>query len=158
MEERFEKRNSNADYLTSKLKDIPGFVPQKKYKGTGRSTYWRYAVSYHKEHFNNASLDAVSKAIRAEGVPFTPYIRDGFHKQGPWYEYMLNRDDFKKVFSPATIKRYRDEFDYPNCDRVCNEVLAFYGMGILLHSREDMDDIVNAVRKVYENRDKLSSV
>jgi len=45
-----------ASPIIPKLKDIPGIVPQKKYKGTGRSTYWRYAVSYHKEHFNNASL------------------------------------------------------------------------------------------------------
>jgi len=157
MEERLEIRNANADYLTSKLKDIPGIVPQKKYPGTGKATYWRYAVSYHKEQFNNVSLDAVSKAIVAEGIPMTPYIRNGFHKQGPWNEYMLNKPDFKKTHSRAAIKRYREDYNYPNCDRVCNEVLAFYGMGILLHSREEMDDIVNAVRKVYENRDKLGS-
>lgn len=158
MEERFEKRNANADYLTSKLSEIPGFVPQKKYPGTGKSTYWRYAVSYNKEHFNEADLDTVSMAIRAEGVPFSPYIRNGFHKQGPWYEYMLNMKEYRNTYSKATLKRYRDEFSYPNCDRVCNEVLAIYGMGVLLGSREDMDDIVNAVRKVYENRDQLKSV
>jgi len=158
MEDRFEIRNSNADYLTSKLKDIPGFVPQKKYEGTGKSTYWRYAVSYHKEHFNNADLNTVSSAIRAEGVPFSPYIRNGFHKQGPWHEYMLNMKEYKNTYSKSTLKRYRDEFSYPNCDRVCSEVLAVYGMGVLLGSREDMDDIVDAVVKVYENRDQLKSV
>jgi dTDP-4-amino-4,6-dideoxygalactose transaminase len=158
LEERFEIRNRNADYLTSQLKDIPGFIPQKKYPGTGRSTYWRYAVSYHKEHFNDASLDDVSRAIRAEGVPFTPYIRNGFHKQGPWNEYMMNKKDFRRSFSKATLKRYREEYEYPNCDRVCNEVLAMYGMGVLLGSREDMDDIVKAVIKVYENRDQLKSL
>lgn len=155
MEGRLNTRNDNAEYLTSKLKDIPAFVPQKKYKGTGRSTYWRYAVSYKKEHMNNVSIDEVSKALRAEGIPMTPYIRNGFHKQGPWNEYILNMNVYKAVYSPATLKRYRDEFSYPMCDRVCNEVLAFYGMGILLHSREEMDDIVNALRKVYENRGKL---
>jgi dTDP-4-amino-4,6-dideoxygalactose transaminase len=157
IEERLDIRNNNAEYLIGKLKEIPGIVPQKKYPGTGRSTYWRFAVSYNKEAFNNAPIDAVSKALRAEGVPMTPYIRNGFHKQGPWNEYILNMNVYKKIYSKATLKRYRDEFSYPNCDRVCNEVLAFYGMGILLHPREEMDDIVNAVRKVYENRDRLKS-
>jgi hypothetical protein len=88
----------------------------------------------------------------------TPYIRNGFHKQGPWNEYMLNKADFNKTHSRAAIKRYREDYNYPNCDRVCNEVLAIYGMGVLLHSREEMDDIVNAIIKVYENRGKLASV
>lgn len=155
VEERLEVRNNNAAYLTSKLRNIPGFIPQKQYKGTGRSTYWRYAVSYKKELFNNAPIDEVSRAIRAEGIPMTPYIRNGFHKQGPWNEYILNLNVYKSIYSPATLKRYRDEFKYPNCDKVCNEVLAFYGMGILLHPKEEMDDIVKAIQKVYDNRDKL---
>jgi dTDP-4-amino-4,6-dideoxygalactose transaminase len=155
MEDRLNIRNDNAEYLTSKLRDIPAFVPQKRYEGTGRSTYWRYAVSYKKELCNNLPLDVVAKAIGSEGIPMTPYIRNGFHKQGPWHENMLNLNVYKAIYSPATLKRYREDFQYPNCDKVCNEVLAFYGMGILLHPREEMDDIVNALRKVYENRDKI---
>jgi len=30
----------------------------------------------------------------------TPYIRDGFHKQGPWHEYMLNKSDLR-IHSPV---------------------------------------------------------
>jgi len=33
-----------------------------------------------------------------------------------------------------------------------------WATGPLLGNREDMDDIANAILKVYENRDKLSSL
>jgi hypothetical protein len=32
------------------------------------------------------------------------------------------------------------------------------GPGRLLGTLEDMDDIINGIMKVYENRDKLSSI
>jgi hypothetical protein len=33
-----------------------------------------------------------------------------------------------------------------------------WASGPLLGTRQDMDDVINAIAKVYENRDKLSSV
>jgi hypothetical protein len=33
-----------------------------------------------------------------------------------------------------------------------------WASGPLLGTRQDMDDVINAIVKVYENRDKLSSV
>src|SRR5690606_20526110 len=49
---RFLKRNENATYLTSKLAGCPGLVPQKLYPGTASGSFYLYATSYHKEHFN----------------------------------------------------------------------------------------------------------
>jgi perosamine synthetase len=37
-------------------------------------------------------------------------------------------------------------------------VVILEGPGHLLGTREDMDDIINAIMKVYDNRDKLSSI
>jgi hypothetical protein len=36
-------------------------------------------------------------------------------------------------------------------------MVMLWATGPLLGSREDMDDIANAILKVYENRDRLSS-
>ena len=41
---------------------------------------------------------------------------------------------------------------------VCQNVVAFSSSGILLGEEEDMDDIINAIFKVHENRDKLPAV
>jgi perosamine synthetase len=44
----------------------------------------------------------------------------------------------------------------PVCDLVCNEeMVVLEGVASLLGSTQDMDDVVNAIMKVYENRDKL---
>jgi perosamine synthetase len=156
--ERFEIRNKNADYLSSRLKNFPGLVPQKQYEGTTKSGYYKYALSYHKEHFNNADRSKFLKAIQAEGIPLSAYVTMGFHRDNGWQSYLLNLKVYQKMYSPARLKKYRDEFDYPNCDKVCAEVVILEGPGHLLGTREDMDDIINAVMKVYENRDKLNSI
>lgn len=158
VKERFEIRNKNAAYLSSKLKNFPGLVPQKQYEGTTSCGYYKYAMSYHKEHFNNADRSKFLKAIQAEGVPLSGYIAVGFHKDKGWQDYILNLKVYQKMYSPARLQKYRDEFTYPNCDKVCNEVVILEGPGHLLGTKEDMDDIINAVMKVYENRDKLNSI
>ena len=62
------------------------------------------------------------------------------------------------MFGPARLRRYREENSCPNCDQVCQEMAMIWASGPLLGTREDMDDIANAILKVYENRDKLDSI
>ena len=156
--ERFEIRNKNAAYLSSGLKNFPGLVPQKQYEGTASCGYYKYAMSYHKEHFNNADRSKFLRAIQAEGIPLSAYIAEGFHRDNGWQRYILNLKVYQKMYSASRLKKYRDEFTYPNCDKVCAEVVILEGPGHLLGTREDMDDIINAVMKVYDNRDKLDSI
>lgn len=60
VKERFALRNKNAAYLTSKLKKFPGLVPQKLYPGTTSGSFYIYAMSYKKEHFNNADRSDIA--------------------------------------------------------------------------------------------------
>mgnify|MGYP001577556981 CR=1 FL=1 len=153
--ERFERRNVNAAYLSSKLKGFPGLVPQKQYEGTESSGYYKYAMSYHKEHFNNAERSKFLKAVAAEGINLSPYIARGFHTE-PWIDEILNLKEYQNMYSSARLKHYREEMNYPNCDLVCNEeMVVLEGSGSLLGSTQDMDDVINAIMKVYENRNKL---
>jgi len=62
------------------------------------------------------------------------------------------------MFSKERLQRYREENRCPNCDKVCQEMAMVWASGPLLGTKEDMDDIANAILKVYENRDKLSSI
>jgi len=155
--ERHELRNRNANYLRSKLKNFPGLVPQKQYEGTSSSAYYKFAMSYHKEHFNNAEPAKFIKAIRAEGIPLSGYIGHGLHRE-PWTVNILNLKGYKKMYSPERLQQYRDELSLPNCDNVCRDVIVLNGPGELLGTLEDMDDVINAIMKVYENRDKLNLI
>ncbi len=155
--ERHEIRNRNAAYLTSRLKNFPGLVPQKLYPGTTEGSFYLYSMAYKKEHFNNADRSKFLKAMAAEGVELSAYIPRGLNKE-PWTDYILNLDVYKKFFAPERLKRYRDELYLPNCEQVCNEMAMIWASGPLLASQSVMDEIINAVMKVYENRDKLNSL
>jgi dTDP-4-amino-4,6-dideoxygalactose transaminase len=155
--ERFNRRNENAAHLTAGLKDIPGIRPQKLYEGTDSGSFYIYAMTYHKEHFNDADRSVFLKAMAAEGVSLSPYIAQGLHRE-PWVEHILSRPVYKKMFSEKRLRQYREQIDCPNCDRACREIAMIWTSGPLLGSKRDMDDIINAIAKVYENRDKLSRV
>lgn len=155
--ERFARRNENAAYLSSRLKGFAGLVPQKQYAGTESSGYYLFAMSYNKAHFNNADRSKFLKAVVAEGVPLSPYIK-GLHTE-PWVDHILGLKEYKTMYSAERLQRYKqDASNMPNTDLVGQEMIVLNGSSQLLGSKADMDDIINAIMKVYENRDKLNEI
>ncbi len=154
LEKQSVRRNSNADYLTSKFKDIPGIYPQKLYDGTTRGAYYKYGFIYKKEYFNGVDRSKFLKALSAEGIPCSGYINFRLDKE-PWTENLINSKTFRKLYSKERLKRYREENDCPNNNQICNEMVVF-SQNQLLGTKNDMDDIINAVLKIYENRDQLT--
>lgn len=153
--DRFQRRNDNANYLISKLKGFPGLVPQKQYAGTESGGYYHFAMSYHKQHFNNIERSKFLKAVAAEGVNLSPYIARGLHIE-PWIAHIKGLKEYQTMYSATRLKQYSDEMACPNCDLICNEeMVVLPGSSCLMGSKQDMDDVINAVMKVYENRDKL---
>jgi len=157
VKERFARRNANAAHLTYRLKDFPGITPQKLYEGTPNGSYYLYPMTYHKEYFNDADRSKFLKALRAEGISLSPYIGQGLHRE-PWIEHILSSKVYQKMFSKERLQRYRRENRCPNCDKVCQEMVMIWASGPLLGTRADMDEVANAIIKVYENRDKLSTI
>lgn len=155
--QRFELRNKNAAYLSAKLKGFEGLVPQKIYEGTESGSWYLYPMSYHKEHFGGASRDKFLQAVAAEGVGLSPYIGNGLHKE-PWIDHILGQRVYQEMFPKDHLEKYRENVPCPKCDQVCEEMVMLWASGPLLGTQEDMDDVVNAIFKVYENRDKLKSV
>ncbi len=156
--ERHTKRNKNARYLTSKIKDIPGVYPQKLYEETEEGSFYLYSMSYDKKLYNGADRSKFLKAMAAEGVSLSPYIANGLHKE-PWVDNIINRRVYKKMYSAQRLQEFKEEMVCPNCDIVCDEeMLMLWASGPLISSQKDMDDIVNALTKVYENREQLDKV
>jgi dTDP-4-amino-4,6-dideoxygalactose transaminase len=156
-QERFRRRNENAARLTARLKECPGVVPQKLYPGTASGSFYLYAMSYKKEHFNNVERSRFLKAVAAEGVGLSPYIERGLHRE-PWVDHIVKTKAYEKTFSARRLQQFREEMSCPNCDRVCQEMVMLWASGPLLGTKADMDDIADAILKVYENRDRLREV
>ena len=153
LEEDTETRNNNARYLTSKIKDIPGIIPHKLYEGVTRAAYHLYPFRYKKERFNNVPRSRFLAALGREGIPcsggYGPQYKDDL------IEVALNSKNFKRSFSKRRLKRYRQELHYPDNDQLCKEAV-WLSQNLLLGTRSDIDDIANAIAKIYENRNNLA--
>ena len=151
--ERFQQRNENAGYLTRKLASIPGIEPQKQYPGAESSGYYLYAFSYKKEHFNGMERADFLKALSAEGIPAGGYIK-GLHND-PWTSHVTSMDVYKMAYSRERLAEFMDSLDMPECDAVSNEVVVLNACPMLLGNQEDMDDIINSIAKIYEQKNSI---
>lgn len=146
-------RLSNALYLNKKLKEIPGIIPYKPAEGATRAVYHMYPFRYIKEEFNNIPKSKFLEALNAEGIPgnggYGKQNRDGL------IDEQLNSRGFKRLFSESRLKQWREENYLPGNDQLCDQAVTFY-QSMLLGTKTDMDDIVNAIAKIYENRNSLA--
>jgi dTDP-4-amino-4,6-dideoxygalactose transaminase len=146
-------RLENALYLDSKLREIPGIIPHKLADGATRSAYHMYPFRYKKEYFNDIPREKFLEALEAEGIPCS----GGYGPQNKYaiIDDALNSKGYKRLFSEERLRRYREENHLPGNDQLCEEAVCFY-QSILLGTKSDMDDIVNAIQKIYDNRKELS--
>jgi len=149
-----DKRLENALYLDTKLKEIPGIIPYKLADGATRSAYHFYPFRYKSEYFDGVPREKFMEALNAEGIP----SYSGYGKQyfDGLIEDAISSRGYKRLFSAGRLNRYREELrDLPENDQLTGEgVMLFQNM--LLAERKDMDDIINAVQKIYENRSQLA--
>ncbi len=64
---------------------------------------------------------------------------------------------FRKIYSKKTldIDRYREENACPDNSRLCEEAV-WLSQRLLLGTKKDVDDIADAITKIYEHRAKLA--
>jgi len=161
--ERFEaeckRRSENAAYLTEKLAQIPGIVPRQDYRDVTRKAFYYYGLRYQQEQFDGLSRGQFVAALGAEGIPAstslgvlsdTPMNREGC------LDDAFQSKVYQMIYSPEKLANYRAENECSACDQLIEETVGFH-QRMLLGPRQDMDDIANAVGKVYEHRRKLAA-
>ena len=149
LKEQTQRRDSNARYLDQKLSQIPGITPQKREAGTlnGQHLYlFRYdakAFGIPREKFLEA-LAAEGITGAAPGYVLPLYGQPLFTEKafGPYDA--ANRVDYKSIHLPV-------------CEQISSTEGAWFYQSVLLAEQSDMDDIVEAVTKIYEQRDSLSA-
>lgn len=152
LEAQTQRRGENAAHLTSRIKDIPGIIPHKLYEGVTRAAYHIYPFRYDQKHFGGVPRGKFLKALSAEGIPcssgYGPINRD------PFFEHTLNSPNFQKMYSKQRLDFCREQNVCPDNEKLCREAIWLY-QNVLLGTKADMDEIADAIEKVYENRDKL---
>lgn len=152
-QEQTQRRWENAQYLTSKLRQIPGVLPHRLYDGVTRAAYHLYPFRIDPQKFDGVTRDKFMSALRAEGIPCSGGY--GRLNEAPFIENTLSSRNFKRMYSPQQLDHCRAQIECPDNNLLCSEAVCF-SQNLLLGPREDMDDIANAIGKIYENRKQLA--
>lgn len=155
-EEQNAIRNRNARYLYEKFKGFKGLVPQKLYEGTTNGSFYLYTWAFHDEEWDGVTRDQFLKAVAAEGISLTPYIRNGLHRE-PWTDNIVRRRSYQAMYSASRLQQFKEDLTLPNCDWVCDHMVMLWASGPLLGELSDMDDIADAVMKVFNQRKELAN-
>ena len=103
------------------------------------------------EHFG-VSRDTLVEALCAERIPCSAGYAYSLPQQ-PIFE--------NKAFGPyipkATARLKFNKVRCPNSDLICKEQCVWLGQNIFLGQRKDMDDIADAFKKIYEQRQTLNA-
>jgi dTDP-4-amino-4,6-dideoxygalactose transaminase len=152
LEAQSRVREQNAQYLTRQLADIPGIKPARMYEGCTRNAYHLYMFRYESGEFSDLSRNRFIKALNAEGAPCSPGYSP-LNKE-PSIEASLRSRAFQKIYSEKELSEYRDRIHCPENDRLCEEAVWLV-QTMLLGSRQDMDQIVEAIHKIRKNAGDL---
>jgi dTDP-4-amino-4,6-dideoxygalactose transaminase len=153
VEAQARTRTANASYLTSMLKEIPGIAPERMYEGCTRNAYHLYMFRYDKGRFAGLPRAAFLKALAAEGVP----VSGGYSPLNtqPFLKEALQSRGYQRIYSGKEIAAFEARNRCPENDRLCEEAVWFV-QTMLLASRESMDRIAAAIRKIQLHADALA--
>lgn len=145
VEKVVEKRRILGDYLTGKIKDIPGIRPVETTPG-GKHSYWVYPLKildYDPKKF--------CKALNAEGIPCgVGYIGKPIFICS---EALYNKKTYGNSHCPFDCPKYGKEIEYKEGDCPITEQMLSKLITICINenfSKKDIVDIANAIRKVAE--------
>ena len=154
VEKQSQTREQNAKYLTEQLKQVPGILPAEMYPGCTRNAYHLYMFRFDGARFGGGLTRAkFLKALSAEGIPgstgYTPLNKEGFLKE------LLASKAYKRIYPAEVLAQWEERNRCPANDRLCEEAVWFTHP-MLLGPRKDMDEIINAVRKIHAHAAALA--
>jgi len=149
--DQIRQRETNAEYLSERLKKIEGLTPLKKDERVTRQSYYYYVFKYDATSFEKVPKNRFIAALCFEGIPaesiYEPVHRSPLFKteQGKWpliWGSQTSKPDYSSVSCPVAEKAsYEEAIAIPH--------------SALLGTREDIDDVVNAIEKIRENVNEL---
>ena len=153
LEEQARRREQNAQYLTSLLREIPGILPLRMYEGCTRNAYHAYKFRYKKEQFAGLSRGKFLKALAAEGIPagsgYTPLNKVRYLKNA------LQSRGYQRIYSKEELARWEERNQCPANDQLCEEAAGFT-QNVLLAGRNDMEQIAAAITKIQAHAADLA--
>ena len=146
-------RDANIKYSNARVSELPGLLPMDRDPREEVGAYFDFAFRFEREGFKGLPVEpfretlAAELACPAEASPeplnacslYSPYTKPWRHKLGGEY--------FGRI-DPA-------RFELQVCQRVYGEESVCFHHTVLMGGTADMDRILAAIEKVYENANEL---
>ncbi len=149
------KRQQNAAYLTAHLAKVPGISPLAAPGFVTKHSHHIFMFRFHESEFGVTRKDFLM-ALEKEGIPCSSGYAHPLYKN----PVFLNQN-FYANGCPITCGQSDRIIDYgafselcPNVERACREAV-WLEHRLLLGEQSDMEQIVEAVGKIYECRHEL---
>jgi dTDP-4-amino-4,6-dideoxygalactose transaminase len=157
LESLVRPRVACAEYLSDRLKDLPGLTPPVVRPGV-RHGYYVYPMRYDARQ-TGVPRARIAEALRAEGIPCgTGYVRPLYLE--PAYQERIGYGSrgfpFRCAQNSSAVSYARGLC--PVCERMHFEELLSLGTCHANIAPSDLDDVVRAFDKVYENLGALRDV
>jgi Predicted pyridoxal phosphate-dependent enzyme apparently involved in regulation of cell wall biogenesis len=154
LEAQTATRHSNAQYLSSMLKDIKGITPIQLYDKVTQGAWHLYAFRYNKEAFSGVPRQNFIRALAAEGLPCS-----GGYKVMHTQEFMrdaFNSRVYKGFYSKDMLdfNQYKQRSKCPENELLCQEAV-WLPQNVLLGSKEDMEKIATVIKNIHNNAGKI---
>lgn len=149
-DELLKIRQNNLAYLNSRLIKIEGLDPLPDDPKVTSHASHLYICRYNKAGFANKPKTAFCEAMRKEGIPVSPGYSIPLNKQ-PVFVNKAFGPRGKSIDLPVDY----ESVSCPETEKACYEEAIWLTQNVLLGTKDDMDDIVNALIKVKENAEKI---
>lgn len=148
--EQAKEREAMAAYMDEALSEIPGVRLLKRDERHTTRSFYRYIFAIQPEVFG-VNHKVVCAALDAEGIP----CWSGYEAM---HHYELFQPKLSKLPVPSAFpERFAFEaMDLPEAERACQEEAVWLDESIFRAGTKGVDDTVNALRKIYENRGALA--
>ena len=153
LEKQTLKREENARILDEKLKSFPGIAIVPTDKRVTRRSYHIYIFRF-LENIWEIKRESFVEAMNAEGIPVSTGYPHPLYKNP-----LFQRKGTGPEYCPVSCHYYGKIIDYssvicPNAEKICKQAI-WISHPVLLAGKKEMEDIVNAIEKVWENRKKI---
>ncbi|WP_102407743.1 DegT/DnrJ/EryC1/StrS family aminotransferase [Parabacteroides bouchesdurhonensis] len=146
-------RDKNASYLNKMLSEIPGISPAKLYDGVTMGAYHLYMFRYNPTHFAGMSLNRFLEVLNAEGVPCSAGY--GPMNKSEYVQKLATNKHYLKIYGEKTMKEWLERNECPQNDKLTKQGVWLF-QNMLLGSRTDMEQIVEAIRKIQKYATELN--
>jgi dTDP-4-amino-4,6-dideoxygalactose transaminase len=150
------RRRENGAFLRDRLGAMPGIAPDREDAFVAQHGLHGYLARFLSEEFAPGAGVARAtfiRALRAEGIPCGPGYEQPLYRNPLFLEaHEVMKDDCPFACGhPAAQATNYAGVRLPNVERLCAEETLAFPQPVLLGTRQDMQDIVDAVAKLHAN-------